>query len=700
MTANKKSIAFKLTTFIVSMVVLQALLMTGILMLGGVLKQARENAYKSFSNVVSSRKNFLEMEMRNRWTNLDPFIAQISSRIDLGEMDSDTALRNVSEDLISMLRTTKATGAYVILRNENGSDKHSALYLRDYDPLMNSYSNNDLYMIMGPSDIGRDLKIPLDQTWKYQFEMTPENQDFYSKPYNNSSLTTNSKLIGYWTKPFRIVKDDLTVITYSMPLLDEEKTVIGVIGIELTLNYLTQFLPATDLQAKDSLGYMIVYGDSDDSALMPIISAGALQKRMIDTESPLDMNLVSDPYQMYEVNSKLSNETIYASMDQLNLYAYNTPFESESWHLVGMMREDHLLSYVGKIQNIMWGTFGIAVVLGILGGVFFSYRFTKPIVGLSREVRQMDSDSKIVVSETGILEVDELATAMVLANNTMLDSATRLSRIIDLFEVPIGAFEIRFESDLVFVTSSLPGILGLDPNSSAYLEKNEFSNRLDSIMKVSEPGESGVYRVSSTPEKWVKIRVTRSDVSVIGVVMDVTEDILDKMAIKKDRDLDPLTKLLNRKAFQFYYEKWHAGKTTDEVAAMVMFDLDNLKSINDVYGHKCGDTYILEAVDRLKQLGNETDLLLGRRSGDEFVALLHGFQNKNELVDRVNRLYEIIDKSPIELPDGSTKTVTMSGGLCWIDQLDFKYDDYLQYADDALYHVKRNDKGSWIEADV
>lgn len=64
-------------------------------------------------------------------------------------------------------------------------------------------------------------------------------------------------------------------------------------------------------------------------------------------------------------------------------------------------------------------------------------------------MRRSKDDGNFSIDETGVYEVDTLAKAMVEANKAVLDAKTRLSRIIELFEVPIGAFEIKTDSDKV-----------------------------------------------------------------------------------------------------------------------------------------------------------------------------------------------------------------------------------------------------------
>ena len=87
-------------------------------------------------------------------------------------------------------------------------------------------------------------------------------------------------------------------------------------------------------------------------------------------------------------------------------------------------------------------------------------------------------------------------------------------------------------------------------------------------------------------------------------------------------------------------------------SALVMFDLDNLKNMNDTYGHKWGDFYIKEAVQRLNNITQRNKMLLGRRSGDEFVLLLYGFTSKQEIEDCMNEFFSYIKDNTIKLPDG------------------------------------------------
>jgi diguanylate cyclase (GGDEF)-like protein len=128
-----------------------------------------------------------------------------------------------------------------------------------------------------------------------------------------------------------------------------------------------------------------------------------------------------------------------------------------------------------------------------------------------------------------------------------------------------------------------------------------------------------------------------------------------------------------------------------------MFDLDYLKKINDSYGHKWGDVYILKAVEALKTMSDNDHLLLARRSGDEFIVLLHGFDSKAAIRKCLDDFYLNINTNNIQFPDQSLKSISISGGLLWLEHDYLTYDELLHFADEALYEAKNKYKGFWVE---
>lgn len=695
---DKNSIIFRLTSFVILIIILQAVILIGILIAGGVLSQGQAIAYNSFYEKVNNRKDYIQREMKNRWTNMDIYVSEISKTLSSNK-SNDVFLKEAANQLISMLRTTQTTGAFIILDNGKSlGEEHQALYIRDYDPLLNDYSNKDLYLVAGSSDLAKNINIPLDEEWKYNMKMEAENRDFYEKPYQKASLSSNSNLLGYWSKPFSVFPKDIQIITYSMPLFDSDNVLRGIIGVEVSLSYINQFLPPGDLQLKDSLGYLIGYKGGNSQEISPIVMNGAFQKRMIPSNKAFSLKNTDLVKKIYLINNSNSKENIYACVEKIGLYSHNTPFEGEEWYIIGMMSENNLFNYVMKIKRILWMSLSLSIVIGVGGGYIISYGFTKPIIKLAKQVKESDKDKVINLEATGLSEVDELSRAMVFANNTLLESTIKMSRIIDLVEVPIGAFEYRDDAEHVFVTDQLQLILDIEEEEIRKIITNKslFIEKINEILNKPELEEEQVYILGQSQKKWVKIKTVISGKSTLGVVMDVTKEIEEKKEIKQDRDLDPLTKIFNRKALQRYIEDIIYKGEDFKSAAILMFDLDNLKGINDTYGHKWGDLYIKASVEQLKQIGG-TEKVLGRRSGDEFVLFLYGYPSREAIKACVEAFYQNLKNQPLVLPDGKVKPVTISAGLMWVEGSELTYDELLNMADEALYKAKKLYKGTCYE---
>lgn len=696
---EKQSIVYKFTFYVLMIVIAQVALLTFFMVGGGVLERAKENAFQSFYEKVNNRNNYIQREMKNRWTNIDPYVSEISSEL-RDNLSSDAYFTLVMDKMINMLRTTQTTGVFIILKDRiSEKSDYPALYLRDYDPLLNDYANSDVYMLIGPSELSRNYKMPLDEYWRYGLSPGQTLNDFYQKPFSNAALSANPKLLGYWSRPFQLFGTDLPIITYTMPLYDADHNLSGIVGIEVAVSYLAQNMPSTDLQLKDSLGYMLAYRAHKDEPLTPIVAQGALQRRMLAVDKPLELLALDRNREIYTVMKHNSPDRIYACVTQLNLSYNNTPFDNEEWYLTGLISESYLLSYVKRIQNILLFSICISALIGMIGGVLISYRLSMPILKLAKQVRASDKEKPIQLESTGLIEVDELSKAMEMANNALLDSASRMSRIIDLVSEPIGAFEMHDGTDRLLVTDQLWHILSADETAIMQSDNQQavFKDYIDRILACSEPGEDHIYRIPQDVNKWVKILIRRHQSTTLGVVIDVSQAILAKQELLKARDLDPLTKLWNRSAFQWRFENWQQHEHLG-VSALLMFDLDNLKAVNDTYGHKWGDTYIQLCAKALQKMADPTQMMVARRSGDEFVMLLYDFPDKQAVRLALDGFFHRLGQEMIEFPDGVTRPLTISAGFIWLESDLAPYEELLHAADVALYESKQLRKGSYTEA--
>ena len=137
------------------------------------------------------------------------------------------------------------------------------------------------------------------------------------------------------------------------------------------------------------------------------------------------------------------------------------------------------------------------------------------------------------------------------------------------------------------------------------------------------------------------------------------------------------------------------------IGAYIMMDLDNLKIVNDTYGHEYGDKYIRCASDAMREgLGDEA--IYSRISGDEFNAFIFDEEgNRSRINALIERLQETIDNSFIMLPDGEKKQLRLSGGVSWYPEGGTNPDQLQKNADYAMYVVKKTTKSQirvWSEA--
>ena len=126
---------------------------------------------------------------------------------------------------------------------------------------------------------------------------------------------------------------------------------------------------------------------------------------------------------------------------------------------------------------------------------------------------------------------------------------------------------------------------------------------------------------------------------------------------------------------------------------IVLWDLDNLKYVNDTYGHDYGDIYIRKAAAVLKQF-EQYGGIVARRSGDEFFVFIYGFNDKSEIKSIVERVHDGVENTRISLPNGRTLKIRASTGIAWYPDDGSTYEELSRFSDFAMYKIKKTVKGS------
>ena len=159
-------------------------------------------------------------------------------------------------------------------------------------------------------------------------------------------------------------------------------------------------------------------------------------------------------------------------------------------------------------------------------------------------------------------------------------------------------------------------------------------------------------------------------------------------------DLDALTSLHNRRYFHETLARECArAHRYNRDLALIIFDLDDFKAINDRIGHLAGDGVLAEAAERIREVVRSADIAC-RVGGDEFAVILP----ESSLAD-ADQLYARLRTALSARPVGQAGPLTMSAGGAELQP----YDDAIavfQRADHALYGAKEAGKGQVVAASL
>jgi len=162
--------------------------------------------------------------------------------------------------------------------------------------------------------------------------------------------------------------------------------------------------------------------------------------------------------------------------------------------------------------------------------------------------------------------------------------------------------------------------------------------------------------------------------------------------------LDPMLGILNKRSFMEYLDQTHKCACSDGKAfALVLFDIDHFKRVNDTYGHAIGDQVLNEVALTVKANLRMEDLF-GRMGGEEFAVLLpqaNAAQAKL-VAEKLRRAIETLCIAH----HGNRIAITASLGIAWFDPGNSTGScQLLEMADGALYRAKQAGRNRVIAYD-
>ena len=182
-------------------------------------------------------------------------------------------------------------------------------------------------------------------------------------------------------------------------------------------------------------------------------------------------------------------------------------------------------------------------------------------------------------------------------------------------------------------------------------------------------------------------------INYILIFSDITQSKTHEAELDHVANHDPLTGLPNRRLLTDRLQQAMLKARRDkDLLALCYIDLDNFKPINDKLGHAIGDSVLIEVSKRLMLLLRDSDTV-SRIGGDEFILLLPGLKNQEELHALLDRLMSALE-AIISINDYTIK-VSASMGVVLFPDDDVDADTLLRHADQAMYIAKESGRNQY-----
>ena len=166
---------------------------------------------------------------------------------------------------------------------------------------------------------------------------------------------------------------------------------------------------------------------------------------------------------------------------------------------------------------------------------------------------------------------------------------------------------------------------------------------------------------------------------------------------RKENEVDPLTRLFNRKAFDDYLARSvELARAFGQSTCLLLIDIDRFKTINDTFGHPEGDAVLRRVADTMARIFLRRSDFVARHGGDELAAVLRETSVKEgqALADRLLRAVRAIPtdregvRYPLTLSIGIAALAPGEEPRLWIER-----------ADKALYQAKRDGRDRFVAAE-
>ena len=618
-----------------------------ILVWSGVRNSMEKNTIQMDSHTVENRQVVLENDMIEQWRPIYKESEMLSDALKnllndrdmeidqfLGSKDAQLSyLENVFPELIDVVQYNSSSGIFLILANDksvNSEASYNGFFVRDSDPQQKNSSYSDLLLERGSKKLSQTYSISLDSAWATEFSFAGNgnraSDDFFYKPYMAALNYSDEDTVnmGYWAKPFILEDqyvDNHSMITYSVPL-EYDGTIYGVIGVEISVSYLTSYFSVKELDSDLNAGYAIMIGKGDNK-YDAIAGKGALYEAVMRANDIVSFSQQNET-DFYKVdNAKMGQQDIYAFIKPLSVYSGNVPYDDTDWVLCGFVTENSVYGMGRTVYERMLIAIFLDIVIATITIYLLIRYVTKPVYSLMESVRG-GVEGIHEFKNSNILEIDELHDVVENLTDTQKQTEVQLLEEKERYRIAVESsqdmfFTFRRGDRILEIVNSKgnDGVWNCNEHPEFIDNENIYPDDRERLFNVIKNATRDVsiefrFKLDANPEyTWVNLSasIMQDDNGkydrIVGCVHNINQRKLLEEEQKNKQYYDTLTSF-----YRLNYGVEAIDKLKQEISdgVLIIIDVEDFTRIDEQYGLAFGDVIVEQLADLMVKQSEQSDL--------------------------------------------------------------------------------------------
>lgn len=290
-------------------------------------------------------------------------------------------------------------------------------------------------------------------------------------------------------------------------------------------------------------------------------------------------------------------------------------------------------------------------------------------------VKELSDNPKDVVSRESLKKLKKLSNDRMRLDRKYLKKKTDdIIKIISLMSKHFDKTLVESEDSTGEVIKIRNELKALNISNASQREIGILQTKLvDSLYDIEKSMNSNNVLLDESREK-------------ISELHHTIEKLQEELAVEREeKSKDYLTGILNRRAYENEVIKVEKRYSLFQSHyAIIFFDLDKFKNINDTYGHDCGDHVLKNFAHLLTKITRQEDVI-ARYGGEEFISIIN-YNDENEIKKYVYRIKKIIEANSFKYGEYKIK-LSFSAGAAYRDKYD-TFEEARKSADKLLHEAK------------